>query len=406
MSKHNIKISVPYYNRKIKLLVWNLIFILAFVSYSFAECLPHPTVENGTLIKDCQPYRAAGVNYFDAFYRTLKNPADKSYKEGLKKLSQKGIPFIRVMISGFWPKDWELYLKNKEQYFSLLDEFIRTAEEHKIGLVLNLFWNVSTIPDIVGEPISAWGDPNSKTIAFMKEFTREIVSRYKGSPSVWIWEFGNEYNLVVDLPKPYEKVAPQYGTPAKRTEKDRLSWKDITTAFVLFANEVRKIDPYRPISTGSSILRGSSYHLAFFKTWDNDNQKQLFYMLHMTNPPEYDVVSVHVYPTNIEKNYSGYGLYHTIKMLKDYSEKLNKMLFIGEFGVCRDEHATSKEDEKIKFEELITAIRDAEVPLAALWVYDFKGQDKTCNVTFENDRAYQLDYIIGINRAIQRVRSK
>jgi len=391
------------YKMKIKFIYVLLVLVLFNLnSYSFAQCFPYPTVENGMLIKDCQPYRAVGVNYFDAFYRTLRNPADKSYKEGVKKLSQNGIPFIRVMISGFWPKDWELYLKNKEQYFSLLDEFIRTAEEYKIGLVLNLFWNVSTIPDIVGEPISAWSDPNSKTIAFMKEFTREIVSRYKGSPSVWIWEFGNEYNLVVDLPKPYEKVAPQYGTPAKRTEKDRLSWKDITTAFVLFANEVRKIDPYRPISTGNSVLRGSSYHLAFFKTWDKDNQKQLFYMLHMTNPSEYDVVSIHLYPTTIETNYPKYGIYHTIKMLKNYSEKLDKVLFIGEFGVCRGEHATSKEDEKRKFEELITVIRDAEVPLAALWVYDFKGQDKTCSVTFENDRAYQLYYIMKINSNIKK----
>jgi len=387
----------------------NIFFLFIFVSISFAECLTYPTVEAGTLIKDCQPYKAIGVNYFDAFYRTLKDPKDKSYKEGLKKLSENGIPFIRVMISGFWPKDWALYLENKEQYFNLLDEFIKTAEKYKIGLVVNLFWNVSTIPDIVGEPISAWGDSNSETIAFMKEFTKEVVSRYKDSPSIWIWEFGNEYNLVADVPNPIKRlkrVAPQYGTPKTRTEKDRISLKDLISAFVLFAKEVRTIDPFRPISTGSSLPRSSSYHLAFFKTWEKDSPEELFYVLHLTNPPAYDLISLHIYPSTVERGYPEYEIQDLINMFMKYSTKLEKVLFLGEFGVCRTKHASSKEEEKKKFEELITAIQKADVPLSALWVYDIKRQDDPCNVTFENDRSYQLHSIIMLNKAMQKVKEE
>jgi hypothetical protein len=42
------------------------------------------------------------------------------------------------------------------------------------------------------------------------------------------------------------------------------------------------------------------------------------------------------------------------------------------------------------------------VPLAALWVYDFKGRDASWNVTATNERAYQL---WAISEANARVRA-
>jgi len=260
------------------------IFIIFQFAYSFAQCLPYLTIENGTLVKDCKPYKAIGVNYFDAFYRVLKDPRDKSYVDGFKELSQNGIPFVRVMLGGFWPSDWELYQKDKEKYFSLMDEFVKTAEKYNVGLIVTLFWNVSTVPDLVGEPISAWGDPHSKTIAFMKQYTQEVVNRYKNSPAIWVWEFGNEYNLLIDLPgKRYPKVAPQYGTPKTRTKKDKLNYRDILTAFSVFADTVRQIDKKRLLSTGNSLPRPSSYHLAYFGTWEKDTLEEFQHMLKLLN---------------------------------------------------------------------------------------------------------------------------
>ena len=45
------------------------------------------------------------------------------------------------------------------------------------------------MPKIVGEAPSQMGNPQSKTTAFMKTYTREVVSRYKDSPAIWGWEF-------------------------------------------------------------------------------------------------------------------------------------------------------------------------------------------------------------------------
>lgn len=72
------------------------------------------------------------------------------------------------------------------------------------------------IPNLMGEPISAWGNSESKTINFMREYTKEIVTRYKDRFIIWVYEFGNKYNLITDSPKGYKKVAPQYGTPTKK----------------------------------------------------------------------------------------------------------------------------------------------------------------------------------------------
>jgi len=397
---------MKYNHRKILNLSLMALVLLSFwFSYAYSQCYDFPTVEEGKLIKNCQPYRAIGVNYFDAFLRTIKNPEDKSYKEGFRILREYNIPFARVTIGGYWPSDWKLYLTNKEKYFELLDEFIKTAEEYKIGLVIDFFWNVSTVPDIVGEPVSALGDRDSKTIEFIKTFTREVVSRYKDSPAVWVWEFGNEYSNVIDLPgKIYPKVAPQYGTPEFRTEKDKLRWRDVISAFIIFADTVREIDKLRPLSTGNTIPRPFAYHLAFYGKWERDTSQQFLYMLKLLNPDSYELISVHLYPPAVGQYFSDIKLQsfgELVSFLMDASRKFNKVLFVGEFGVCRTpEHAKTVEEEKQKFKEMVDVIYSSQVPLSAIWVFDRRLAKDPCNVYVDNDRVYQLELISDMNRKI------
>ncbi len=90
-----------------------------------ASMQPGLTVKDGTLLKDGTPCRGIGVNYFSLFYRTLKNPGDKSYDDELQQLSEAGITFARFMCCGFWPKDWKLYLIDKGAYFRQLDAVIK-----------------------------------------------------------------------------------------------------------------------------------------------------------------------------------------------------------------------------------------------------------------------------------------
>lgn len=68
----------------------------------------------------------------------------------------------------------------------------------------------------------------------MRSYTVELVSRYRSSPAIYGWEFGNEFALSTDLIQNYaDKMAPiepQLGTPKFRTQADYLTHGEIFTA--------------------------------------------------------------------------------------------------------------------------------------------------------------------------------
>ena len=47
---------------------------------------------------------------------------------------------------------------------------------------------------------------------------------------------------------------------------------------------------------------------------------------------------------------------------------------------------------------MIKAIKDNNVPLSALWVYDYSEQDKEWNVSYDNNRKYMLQMITETNQ--------
>ena len=335
---------------------------------------PGLSVQNGTLLLKGEPYRGIGVNYFSLFYRTLKDPSDTSYQKELSRLSKAGIPFVRFMASGFWPAEWELYLRDKDAHFKLLDSVVKSAEQANVGLIPSLFWNLSTVPDIVGEPIDQLGNPKSKTIEFIRQYTKEIVLRYKNSPAIWGWELGNEYNLVADLPNASEHrppVWPTLKTALKRTERDELSSKAMLTAFTEFAHAVRMHDKHRSLLTGNSIPRTSAFHNSKDKSWKKDSREQFEEILLRDNPDPYQMICVHLYPDKNNKYAAGTSnIADLVKTVQDISIKAKKPLFIGEFGAPV---TLGEAKARSSFLELLEAIEVNKIPLSALWVFDFPG---------------------------------
>ena len=339
----------------------------------------------GILLRAGRPYRGIGVNYFNAFYRTLLTPGDTSYEAGFGTLHGLGIPFCRMMGGGFWPTEQRLYHDDPHEFFRRFDAVVRSAERNHVGLIPSLFWNESTVPDLVGEPVSAWADPKSRTRAYMRGYVRDVVGRYRHSPAVWGWEFGNEFNLSAALPNAVEnrpQVAPALGTPASRSARDEMTYADIRAAFAAFAKEVRRYDPDRLISTGDSFPRESAWHNQAEKTWRVDTPAQAALMLRADNPAPTDVISVHAYGDCAA----------TIRTDAAWGRQWGKPLFVGEFGAPGPPGKSDAE-----FRSLLKAIEDAGVPLAALWVYDFSRQDADFNVTAANGRAYQLQAVSEAN---------
>jgi inosine-uridine nucleoside N-ribohydrolase len=341
---------------------------------------------HGVLLKDGVPYRGVGVNYFDVFARTLREPNDTSYDEGFRVLAEHRIPFARFMCTGYWPAEMKLYRQDKERYFKLLDGVVRSAQKHGVGLIPSLFWYMPMVPDLVGEPCDQWGNPQSKTHEFMRTYVREVVTRYQDSPAIWGWEFGNEYNLDADLPNAKEHlppIVPNLGTPPTRGDRDILTHEMIRTAFREFAKAVHTYDRTRIVCTGNSIPRPSAWHQMREGTWAKDSPGQFAEMLAGDNPDPVDTISVHIYADAVDR-------------FAEAARRIGKPLLVGEFGEPGEGPQT-----KERFESLLRRMEESEVPLAALWVFDYAGQ-KEWSVRPDNPRSYQLQAIGEANARMSR----
>ncbi len=358
-------------------------------NYRSAKTQPGLTVENGVLLRGGKPYRGIGVNFFDAFYRTLKDASQTNYDEGFRTLAQNGIPFARINGGSFWPAEMKLYVTNRAEYFRRFDGVVRSAEKHGIGLIPSFFWWYACVPDLVGEPCDQWGNPKSRTHAFMRDYVRDVVTRYKDSPALWGWEFGNEFNLIANLPNAREhrpSVVPTLGTPAQRTERDELTYEMVRTAYAAFAREVRRYDPHRVVLTGDAILRDSAWHNWKENNWKKDSPEQFGEMLAASNPDPINLVSVHIYGEAVAQLTNALAA----------ARGLNKPVFVGEFGANGSRAAS-----ETKFRELLASIETNSVPLAAVWVFDYGPQDKEWNITTSNERAFQLTAVAEANRRLQ-----
>ena len=357
--------------------------------------------EDGVLMKGGRPYAAIGINYFGAFMDTVVSDREPRYKAGFRVLKEQNIPFVRFAATPFWPKHLALYNTDRAGYFARMDALVREAEAAGIGLVPSLFWHAAAVPDLVGEPLDQWGNPESKTHRFMQEYTRQFVTRYRNSPAVWAWEFGNEYKLPADLPnapKFRPKVQVDLGTPAERSARDDLTGRMVVTAWTQFARAVRAIDAHRAIISGNSCPRQYGYHNFTEGSWTIDTREQFKFMLRRDSPDPMDTLCMHLY-AGAQKRYfeDKAGLGELIRVAMDASAASRKPLFIGEFGADRKKW---KEQERAKIEELIAAIEKHRVPLSAVWVFQLDWQEGTHNITPDNDRAYILALVGAANARI------
>jgi hypothetical protein len=351
-------------------------------------------VRDGVLVKDGKPFRGIGVNYLDCFARTLVNSKDTSYREGFKVLADYHIPFVRFMAGGYWPSENELYFKDKQAYFKLMDGVVKSAEENGVGMIPCFFLYYATVPDLMGEPMSEWGNPKSKTIAFMRQYVREWVTRYKGSPAIWGWEFGNEFQLTSDLHMPEHRPAvwPTLGTAKTRSERDELTSDQSHYAYKAFAEEVRKHDQSRIILTGDAFPRASAWHLRNERNWKQDTKDQFAETLLRDNEAM-DTICVHMYPDFLARFDRALTYSELLSPTLDIAAKAGKPLVVEEFGT---DEKTGAEAARAEFGRMLSAIEKTHVPMAALWVYDFSGQKDTFNVS-ATSRAYQLEAISKAN---------
>jgi len=378
---------------------------------ALTSALPALEVKGGQFVRDGKEYRGIGINYYDAFMRLLPIGAGgaarkPTYRDGFAFLASQKVPFVRFAACGFYPAQMELYQKNPKAYFELLDGVVKEAEVQGIGLIPSLFWSYFCLPDLVGEPISAWGDPASKTRDFMRRYTREVVGRYKDSPAIWGWEFGNEFLNEADLPGPQnpEKwVVPKMRTADVRTEKDKLTSDATLDAYREFRDVVRSIDAKRPIFTGDACVRASSWNLAQGKGWTRDSRQEWMDALARANPT--DTINLHFYhPRRNGRGYEGYGidgkpLRDTLAAVQEVSKATGKPTWFGEFGPGIGEMDVA--ERRAQVEEFLKLIEELRIPLSAYWVFDTSNPDLAVwNAALGNENAFVFELIREANRRL------
>ena len=382
------------------LLLASLFFVSSVSAAPIRDSSAGLSVRDGKLMLHGKPYRGIGVNYFSLASRLLANPNDTSSLSNLTLLAKARIPFVRFMCGGFWPAEQRLYLTNRELFFERLDRVVQSAEQNQVGLVPSLFWNLATVPDLVGEPIQELGNTNSRSLSLIRRFTADVVGRYSKSPAIWAWEFGNEGALSADLPNAAQQrppVVPELGTPSRRTEKDELTSGELHLALVEFARTIRQFDAHRLIVSGNALPRASAWHNTHERSWKPDTLEQFREILRRDNPDPMDGISVHIYPAS-EFVAGATNISQAVRLVTNEARALGKPLFIGEFGVNRQ--AGPIETQKQVFAEMLAAIEESDVPLAAAWVFDFSGQDTDWNITFDNDRASLLQMLSAANQRL------
>lgn len=374
------------------------------------ETAPHIRLtinEDGQALLDGVPWRGVGVNFFSAFRRTLEDPEDHSYVEGFRELADYHIPFVRFMCGGFFPQEWNHYVEDKVGYFQKLDKVVNAAEEAGIGLIPSVFWFYAGVPDTVGEKVNQIGNPHSRSADFMRDYLKELAERYASRPVIWAWELGNEYNLAMDLPNAADHLpmrAPSRGTPAHRSLDDALSSDDVLQVLQLFGETMTALDPGRPLTSGHSINRASQFHQRQENSWKRDSTAQYAREVLRHHPDPFNLVSIHLYPGARTEGYFQlpYVSYeHHLATITTIAAQAGKAVFLGEFGAGIMEKELGDEVARHNFYQLLTAIEDSGVPLSALWVYDFPFQEKECNVTSTNKRAYQLQALKELNIRLQ-----
>ncbi len=329
----------------------------------------HVTAE-GQMTLGGKPLYLAGVNCYNLYNQCLEKNKVGSVtvaKATLDVLKSYDVKAIRFNCGNFDHTGIAFYKAHREECLRLLAEIADYAEELQIGLIPSLFWLDRAVPDYFDEPIRAWGDQNSKTVAFMREYTKDIVNYLKSYKSIFGWEFGNEFNLGCDLPNAEEHLPPlpSHSTRPSRNEQDYLSATDAAYVMGEFADLVKNLDPNnRLVTSGNASLRPSQYHQLHENSWEQDNKAQYAQMTAMYTPENMNTVSEHVYFTEQRTFDQMLSLDEYLAYITATAKQIKKAYLIGEWG-------SDSESDITYYRNIARSIFNAGVQMSLFWNFNF-----------------------------------
>ena len=179
-----------------------------------------PLMRDGAqLTYDGQPFAAVGVNKHELLEQYLAKEirggdqeataARTAAKRSLELLSEAGITVLRFRACPFWPTWLQRTFRSEDAAvraasWAAFDEMLDDCDRSGIRVIPSLAWNLAVFPDLANESLrDLVANPDSRSRALLREWSEEVVGRYRNRDTVLFWELGNEWNLYCDLRPQY-----------------------------------------------------------------------------------------------------------------------------------------------------------------------------------------------------------
>ncbi len=239
-----------------------------------------------------------GINFFSLVSGNYNNKGEipeaqvQEIFRALEDLAAYNVKTIRFSVGFFTANDWTrcyfdydkatgTYVEGEKAkaYKCLLHRIFNKAASLNIGLIPSVYWTANFV-NLHGETeIDCFTNHNSKSHRFAVEFQRMLLENYNDHPALFMWEFGNEWNLKVDV--------KEGGLTSDHLIAFRAEWTELIQSYNTGYNRV--------IGSGDSNMRPAQYNRRYGGTWKNDTLAEHKKILRELNPG-ITALSSHDYP--------------------------------------------------------------------------------------------------------------
>lgn len=312
--------------------------------------------------------------------------------ENITLAASNGLAFVRLFAYPNTPAEIAWYDKNKELYWSRMDEFMALCRKMDLKVIPSLGVFPPRYQEMTGEPLRAIVDANSKTYKVMYAFVGEMVGRYKDDANILMWEISNELLHKADV-----------AGPGKMGDTDRLTFDQIVQHYRQVTTFIKSVDRNHLVTSGDGDCRTES----MFRRMGWPVRKESMDSLrdHLSNliggqPEPLDVFSIHMYgpdlhvpnahPSRVDPD--GYRLFPGGLRATEYNVRLVRggrltgmPVLVGELGQAFPYY--NQDATAAWTRDMIDRLEAEDVSLIGLWVWRFPEQPQ---FTFDETSQPQL----------------
>jgi hypothetical protein len=323
-----------------------IILSILFQSLLFAKVTKNDvlSIQNNRFMLDGKPFAEISFNKFDLFWSLWQeamagkelndyNPMVQRQQKALSDLSKAGFKTIRffgmVHESQFkWFKS--VYIddvKSEKIYYQALDKAIELLERNNLRAVFSLGCSAFADEEAGEHLRELVTNPKSVSRKLLNDNIDDIVSRYKNSKAILMWEVTNELTLFWDV---QPGTLESNGKRRPTMEASIQFYKDVIA-------RIKKKDPLRLVNSGGSMLRESAYNLNVNKKWGVDTYPQHVDIFRKMHENTFELIDIHYY-TNPNTGYylknetTGKEFVLNLPVYVKIAETLKLPFYVGEYG--------------------------------------------------------------------------